>query len=149
MVLWLLIYIQEDEEEEKQHGQNVKTNFSSNLKRKWYFSEIVHTQFCFDMFYAVKSSKVELKVRTEFINVWHGENTNTLPIPIIYTVLPCCKDPLLIGDKTHAQIALTPIRDKIICQTFRSILRPSSVAMYNERTDVVRHLVTLLLANCL
>ena len=41
-----------------------------------------------------------------------------------------CKDPLLIGDKTHAQIALTPIRDKIlICQTFRSILRPSSVAI--------------------
>ena len=30
-----------------------------NLKRKWYFSEIFHTQF-FDMFYAVKSSEVEL-----------------------------------------------------------------------------------------
>ena len=29
-------------------------------KRKWYFSEIFHTQFCFDIFYAVKSSKVEL-----------------------------------------------------------------------------------------
>ena len=34
--------------------------FSSNWKRKWYFSEIFHTQFCFDMFYAVKSSEVEL-----------------------------------------------------------------------------------------
>ena len=34
--------------------------FSSNMKRKWYFSEIFHTQFCFDIFYAVKSSKVEL-----------------------------------------------------------------------------------------
>ena len=46
----------------------------------------------------------------------------------------CCKDALLIGDKTHAQIALTPIRDKILkCQTFRSILRPSSVAMYIQK----------------
>ena len=33
-----------------------------------------------------------------------------------------------------AQIVLTPIRDKIlICQTFRSILRPSSVAMYKNQ----------------
>ena len=48
-----------------------------------------------------------------------------------------CKDPLLIGDKTHAHIALTPIRDKIlICQTFRSILRPSSVAMYKNQAAV-------------
>ena len=31
------------------------------------------------------------------------------------------------------KIALTPIRDKIlICQTFRSTLRPSSVAMYKN-----------------
>ena len=37
----------------------MKTIFSSNSKRKWYFSEIVHTQFCFDMFYGVKSSEVE------------------------------------------------------------------------------------------
>ena len=37
-----------------------KFMFSSNMKRKWYFSEIFHTQFCFDIFYAVKSSKVEL-----------------------------------------------------------------------------------------
>ena len=37
-----------------------KIMFSSNMKRKWYFSEIFHTQFCFDIFYAVKSSKVEL-----------------------------------------------------------------------------------------
>ena len=34
--------------------------FSSNMNRKWYFSEIFHTQFCFDIFCAVKSSKVEL-----------------------------------------------------------------------------------------
>ena len=27
--------------------------FSSNWKRKWYLSEIFHTQFCFDMFYTV------------------------------------------------------------------------------------------------
>ena len=38
----------------------MKTIFSSNSKKKWYFSEIFYTQFCFDMFYAVKSSKVEL-----------------------------------------------------------------------------------------
>ena len=37
----------------------------------------------------------------------------------------------------HAQIALTPIRDKmLICQTFRSILRPSSVAMYKNQAAV-------------
>ena len=40
-------------EEEQQHGQNGKNLFSSNWQRKWYFSEIFHTQFCFDMFYAV------------------------------------------------------------------------------------------------
>ena len=38
----------------------IKFMFSSNKKRKWYFSEIFHTQFCFDIFYAVKSSKVKL-----------------------------------------------------------------------------------------
>ena len=41
-------------------GKIKKFMFSSNMKRKWYFSEIFHTQFCFDIFYAVKSSKVEL-----------------------------------------------------------------------------------------
>ena len=41
-------------------GKIIKFMFSSNMKRKWYFSEIFHTQFCFDIFYAVKSSKVEL-----------------------------------------------------------------------------------------
>ena len=41
-------------------GKIKKIMFSSNIKRKWYFSEIFHTQFCFDIFYAVKSSKVEL-----------------------------------------------------------------------------------------
>ena len=41
------------------HGQNVKTIFSSNSKRKWYFNEILYTQFCFDVFYAGKSSEVE------------------------------------------------------------------------------------------
>ena len=35
--------------------------FSCNImKRAWYFSEIFRTQFSFDMFYAVKSSEVEL-----------------------------------------------------------------------------------------
>ena len=32
--------------------------FSSNMKMKWYLSEIFHTQFCFDMFYAIKSPEV-------------------------------------------------------------------------------------------
>ena len=41
-------------------GKIIKFMFSSNMKRKWYFSEIFHTQFCFDIFYPVKSSKVEL-----------------------------------------------------------------------------------------
>ena len=47
--------------------------FSYNMKSKWYYSELFHTQFCFDMFYVVKSSEVDitkLKVRTEFPNVW-------------------------------------------------------------------------------
>ena len=31
------------------------------MKRKWYFSELFHTQFCFDIIlYAVKSLEVEL-----------------------------------------------------------------------------------------
>ena len=45
------------EEEEQQHGQNRKSMFSSNMKRKWY---IFPTQFCFDMFYAIKSPEVEI-----------------------------------------------------------------------------------------
>ena len=43
----------EKKKKKKEHGQNGKNMFSSNWKRKWYFSEIFHTQFCFDMFYAV------------------------------------------------------------------------------------------------
>ena len=43
----------------------MKTIFSSNLKMKWYFSKIVHTQFCFDMFYTVvKSSEVETESKS-------------------------------------------------------------------------------------
>ena len=41
-------------------GTLIKFMFSSNTKRKWYFSEIFHTQFGCDIFYAVKSSTVEL-----------------------------------------------------------------------------------------
>ena len=40
-------------------GKIIKSMCSSIMKRKWYFSEIFHTQFCFDIFYAVKSSEVE------------------------------------------------------------------------------------------
>ena len=53
----------------------MKTIYSSNMKRKWYFSEIFHTHFCFDMFYAVESSEVEI--------------TNTVSIPIIATQYYC------------------------------------------------------------
>ena len=56
----------------KKNGQNVKTTVSSNLK-KWYFSEIFCTQFCFDIIYCkVIRSRIDLKlkVRTEFPNVW-------------------------------------------------------------------------------
>ena len=31
-------------------GKIKKIMFSSNMKRKWYLSEIFHTQFCFDIF---------------------------------------------------------------------------------------------------
>ena len=31
-------------------GKIIKFMFSSNMNRKWYFSEIFHTQFCFDIF---------------------------------------------------------------------------------------------------
>ena len=51
---------EEEEEEEEEHGQNRKSMFSSNMKRKWYYSEIFHTQFCFDMFYTIKSPEVEI-----------------------------------------------------------------------------------------
>ena len=30
-----------------------KKEISSNMRRKWYFSEIFYTQFYFDMFYTV------------------------------------------------------------------------------------------------
>ena len=70
--------------EEEEHGQN---RFNSNMKRKWHYSEIFHTQFCFDMFYAQKSSEVEmtlkLKVKTEFPNVLGEYHSN----PYIHTVL--------------------------------------------------------------
>ena len=39
----------------------IKKNVNNIYKNmKWYFSEIFHVQFCFDMFYAVKSSEVEM-----------------------------------------------------------------------------------------
>ena len=41
----IVIELREEEEEEKQHGQNVKTIFTTNWKRKWYLSEVFHTQF--------------------------------------------------------------------------------------------------------
>ena len=52
-----------------------KSVFSSNMKRKWYFSETFHTQFCFDIFYALNlviRSRLDLrlKVRIEIFNVW-------------------------------------------------------------------------------
>ena len=54
----MVIELREFKEKKKRrrktmHGQNGKNMFSSNWKRKWYLSEIFHTQFCFDMFYTV------------------------------------------------------------------------------------------------
>ena len=65
--------------------------FGSNLKRKWYFSEIFFTQLCFDIYILcckIIRSQIDfkLKVRTEF-SLMYGENTNTIAIPI-YRVLP-------------------------------------------------------------
>ena len=48
---------------EKKNNNNmdkIKFMISSNTKRKWYFSEIFHTQFCFGIFCAVNSTEVEL-----------------------------------------------------------------------------------------
>ena len=61
--------------------------FGSNLKRKWYFSEMFCTQLCFDIYIYILCCKIirsqidfKLKVRTEFL--MYGENTNTIAIPI-------------------------------------------------------------------
>ena len=35
------------EEEEKKEKIHMKNIFNSNMKKKWYFSEIFHTQFSF------------------------------------------------------------------------------------------------------
>ena len=48
-----VIELREFKEKKKKKNNMDKMMFSSNWKRKWYFSEIFHTQFCFDMFYTV------------------------------------------------------------------------------------------------
>ena len=64
---------------EEEHGQNGENIFSSIIGRRSSILVKYFIQFCFDMFYAVKSSDVELtlklKTRTEFPNVW-GEYKN-------------------------------------------------------------------------
>ena len=55
--------------------------FSSNMKRKWYYS---HTEFCFDMFYAIN---LKLEVRTEFPNVWGEYKYHSNPYIHSTTVL--------------------------------------------------------------
>ena len=59
-----VIEFREFKEKKKKKKNNIDMDKlgknSSNMERKWYFSEIFHTQYCFDMFYAVKSSEVEL-----------------------------------------------------------------------------------------
>ena len=42
---------------EKKKNNNNMDKFRS---RKWYYSEKFHAQFCFHMFYALKSSEVEM-----------------------------------------------------------------------------------------
>ena len=58
------------EKKKKTMDKMGKIIFSSNMNRKWYFSEIFHTQFCFDIFLCCKVIKsridLKLKVRTEF-----------------------------------------------------------------------------------
>ena len=46
--------------EKKKKLDKIGNMFSSNVNRKWYFSEIFYREFCFDMFYAVKSPEVEM-----------------------------------------------------------------------------------------
>ena len=45
---------------EKKNNNMDKIGIKFMFSRKRYFSEIFHTKFCFDIFYAVKSSEVEL-----------------------------------------------------------------------------------------
>ena len=45
---------------EKKKNNMDKIMVSFHMKRKWCFREIFHTQFGFNIFYAVKSSEVEL-----------------------------------------------------------------------------------------
>ena len=60
-----------------------KIMFSSNMKKKWCYNEIFHTQLCFDMFYAVKSSEV----KTEFPNVWGETKYHSNPYIHSATIL--------------------------------------------------------------
>ena len=48
----MVIELREFKEKKKKKNTMDKMGkmFSSNWKRKWYLSEIFHTQFCFDMF---------------------------------------------------------------------------------------------------
>ena len=50
-----VIELREFKEKKKKNNMDKlgKNMFSSNWKRKWYFSEIFHTQFCFDKFSTV------------------------------------------------------------------------------------------------
>ena len=53
-----VIELREFKEKKKKKNNNMdKMEKTSNWKRKWYFSEIFHTQFCFDMFYALSHQK--------------------------------------------------------------------------------------------
>ena len=45
---------------EKNNMDKMGNILSFNWKGKWYFSKIFHKQLCFDTFYAIKLSEVEL-----------------------------------------------------------------------------------------
>ena len=55
-----VIELREFKEKKKKKKKKNTMDKMGKWKRKWYLSEIFHTQFCFDMFYTVQSPEVEL-----------------------------------------------------------------------------------------
>ena len=53
--------------EKKNNNTDKVGMFSSNLKRKWYYSEIFLTKFCFDMFHAETECK---NLNFLMYNIW-------------------------------------------------------------------------------
>ena len=78
------------------------------MKRKWCFCEIFHTQFGYDMFYAVKSSEVELTIKfikTEFPNV-RGEYKH-YSNPSIHSTTVLCGGGTVMSTISYSAVSLT------------------------------------------